>query len=495
NKIKLLEGFNFIEFRRKSKNPKIQFKIRTIRINDQIEDKNFHLPKDEKITHFYSAGAGEISLNGKGKLLIRKVEFINGKKNIHEKNIKAGFLSGTKKYSFSFQTLGFLQLSTISGHFNLVNYKFTENPQKKKVRISVLEEKPDIYIILIDACQASHLGVYGYWRNTSPNIDDFSKDSIVFENAYTNATFTRASVATIFTGFFPFRHKLWILTHKIRKGLFLLPEFLKKLDYRTAILTETANISRFFGFERGIDEYYKIYGKPWNNPKYYKNKMSKYFKLWIKMKGPLFTYVHFIAPHFPIIPPPPFLDMFKKKKSSHKENRLIIKLLEIEKIRSHFTPEEIEDVTADYDSTIRYVDSQVGKLFNSIKEKRSYESSLIIFTSDHGEALCEHGVWGHSKNVFEETSRIPLIVKFPAKMNLKGRIQKVTQLADIFPTIAEMFGKERKFDGQSLFESIAIKKVDDTFAFSISMQRPPSIGIRWRSWYYIIHQYNNKELL
>jgi arylsulfatase A-like enzyme len=223
--------------------------------------------------------------------------------------------------------------------------------------------------------------------------------------------------------------------------------------------------------------------------------MSKFFKLWIKMKGPLFTYVHFIAPHFPIIPPPPFLDMFKKKKSSHKEKRLIIKLRELRKIRSHFTPEEIEDVTADYDSTIRYIDSQVGKLFNSIKEKRSYESSLIIFTSDHGEALYEHGVWGHGKNVFEETSRIPLIVKFPAKMNLKGRIQKVTQLADIFPTIAEMFGKERKFDGQSLFESIAIKKVDDTFAFSISMQRPPSIGIRWRSWYYIIHQHNNKELL
>lgn len=494
-KIKLSRGFNFIEFRRKRKKPKIQFEIKTIRINDEIKDENFHLPEGEKITHFYSAGSGEISLNGKGKLLIRKVEFMNGKKTIHETNIKAGFLSGTKKYSIRFQALGFLQLSTISGHFDLIHYKFKENPRKKKAGIRVLDEKPDIYIILIDACQASHLGVYGYRRDTSPNIDNFSKDSIVFENAYTNATYTRASVATIFTGFVPYRHKLWVLTHKLRQGLFLLPEFLKKLDYRTAILTETANISDHFGFKQGIDTYYKIYAKPWNNPKYYKNKMSKFFALWIKTKGPLFTYVHFIAPHFPIIPPPPFLDMFKKKKSSQKEERLIIKLWELRKKRSHFSPEEVEDVTADYDSTIRFVDSQVGKMIDSIKEKRSYKSSLIIFTSDHGEALFEHGAWGHGKNVFEETSRIPLIVKFPAKMNLNGRIKKVTQLADIYPTIAEMFGKERNFDGQSLLKSIAIKKMDDTFAFSISMQKPSSIGIRWRSWFYILNQNNNQELL
>jgi len=152
-------------------------------------------------------------------------------------------------------------------------------------------------------------------------------------------------------------------------------------------------------------------------------------------------------------------------------------------------------VIDDYDSTIRYVDSEVGKLFETLKKMGVYDSSFIIFTSDHGEALYEHGTWGHGQNVYEETSRVPLIMKFPAKMKLKGRIERITQLADIFPTFAALFGEERYFDGQSLIESIKIKNKDDRFAFSITFGNPPSIGIRWRAWYYIIHLFNNQEQL
>jgi arylsulfatase A-like enzyme len=181
--------------------------------------------------------------------------------------------------------------------------------------------------------------------------------------------------------------------------------------------------------------------------------------------------------------------------STGNQVRMISKLKKLGEKGHKFTPEEIEDVIADYDSSIRYVDSEVGKLLKTLKKMELYDPSYIIFTSDHGEALYEHQVWGHGQNVYEETSRVPLIVKFPAEKKLKGRIERVTQLVDIFPTFAALFGIKRYFDGQSLLESIKIKKEDDRFAFSITFGNPPSIGIRWRSWYYIIHLYNNQEQL
>lgn len=487
----LLKGFNFIEFRKRGIS---QFKIKAVKIGNLTATETHHIPKGETITLFHPAGSGMISLKGKGRLHIRKVEFITGKKRISEKDIDAGFMSGAKNYSFDFQTLGFLQFSAETGEFDIIDYTYKRRIKKKKTFKKVLKQRPHIFIFVIDGCQASHLGIYGYQRNTSPNIDRFAADGVIFENAYANATFTRSSIATLFTGFFPHRHKLRILTNRLPKGLFMLPEFLKKMGYKTSILTEAGNISTFFGFAQGIDHYRKVFWR-WDDPRYLENHMFKFFNNWMKTKGPLFTYVHYRAPHLPIIPPPPFLDMFKKEKSKGEQNRVIFDLVKLMKKQHKFTPEEIEDVIADYDSSIRYADSEVGKLFKTLKKMELYDSSYILFTSDHGEALYEHGAWGHGQNVYEETSRVPLIVKFPAGKKLKGRIERITQLADIFPTFAALFGEKRYFDGQSLLESIKIKKEDDLFAFSTTFYKPPSIGIRWRAWYYIIHLLSNKEQL
>lgn len=493
----LSKGFNFIGFRQKGKS---QLKIKSIKIGGEtiketIKETDYHLSENEKLTLYHPTGTGTIRLTGKGKLLIKKVEFIDGQKQVSETMIE----ENTAAHAFNFRSMGFLQLSTIQGNFDIAGYSFNkkETPQKEGLTIDTkkfLEEKPHIFILLIDGCHAAHLGIYGYDRDTTPNIDAFSKDGVTFDNAYANATFTRSSVATIFTGFYPHRHKLRILTNRLPKGLFMLPEFMKKTGYKTALLTEAGNISKFFGFSQGVDHYRKIFRR-WDDPRYLENNTYKFFAEWLETKGPLFTYVHFRAPHFPIVPPPPFLDMYKEKKYGEKHDRLIFHLTELGDKGHIFTPEEVRDVIDDYDSTIRYVDDEVGKLVNKLKAENRYDSSMIIITSDHGEALYEHGFWGHGTTVYDETSRVPLLVKFPAAMNLKGRIKTVVQLADIFPTIAAMFGEKRFFDGRSLLEAMNIKEEDDTFAFSTSFGTPPSVGIRWRNWHYIIHQHDNSEEL
>jgi arylsulfatase A-like enzyme len=495
--ISLLKGFNFIEFRKAGKSI---FKIKTLKIGNQAVEEASHLAAGQSLSRFHRPGAGRIVLSGKGKVRIRLVEFIDGRKKSREKELEPGFLSSTVKYPFRFESPGFIKVSAVTGKFTVSDYTFAgkqEEPRTGAVAPGwVMKEKPGVHILLIDGCHADHLGVYGYHRDTSPQIDRFARDSVVFDNAIANATFTRSSVASIFTGFHPHRHKLRVLTNRLPKGLFMLPEFMQQKGYKTAILTEAGNISRFFGFGQGVDKYQKVFRR-WDDPRYLENNMYNFFCDWIKNPGPLFTYIHFRAPHFPIIPPPPFLDMYKEKEKQGipKKDRLILRLKQLAKEGHRFSAGEIKDVIDDYDSTIRFVDDEVGKLLDKLKEKKLYESSFVILTADHGEALYEHGYWGHGQNVYHETSRVPLIVKFPAQMKLKGRVERVTQLVDIFPTFAALFGEKRYFDGQSLLESLRVKKEDDTFGFSTSFGLPPSIGIRWRSWYYIIHLFNNGEEL
>lgn len=495
--IPLLKGFNFLEFRKTGESI---FKIKTLKIGSQAVQEAYHLAAGQSLSRFHSAGAGRIVLRGKGKLHIRLVEFIDGQKKNREKELEPGFLSSTVKYPFRFESPGFIRISAVTGKFTVNDYTFARKQVESRNGTPASEwvkkEKPGVHILLIDGCHADHLGVYGYYRDTSPHIDRLARDSVVFDNAYANATFTRSSVASIFTGFHPHRHKLRVLINRLPKGLFMLPEFMQKQGYKTTIFTEAGNISRFFGFAQGVDEYRKVFRR-WNDPRYLENNMYRFFCDWMKNPGPLFTYVHFRAPHFPIIPPPPFLDMYKEKKKRGipDKDRLIMRLTQLGKEGHKFSPGEVKDVTDDYDSTIRFVDNEVGKLLDKLKQEGRYESSFIIFTSDHGEALYEHGYWGHGHNVYPETCRVPLIVKFPTQMKLKGRVERLTQLVDIFPTFTALFGEKRYFDGQSLLDSIAVKKEDDTFAFSTTFGLPPSISIRWRSWFYIIHLFNNEEEL
>ncbi len=491
--VKLLKGFNFLEFRR---NGKGSFKIKSISIGRK-EGKNIvHLREGEEMVHFYPEGKGEIKFSGRGKLAIEKVEFINGEKKIEKAEIgSSSIFPGSYVYSFRFKTLGFVKISAVTGKLNITEYIFKKKVTEPYKETNRIEGLPNVFIFLIDGCHTDHLGIYGYKRDTSPVIDEFAGDGVIFENAYANATFTRSSVASIFTGYYPHRHKLRLLTNKLPKGLFMISEFFKEFGYKTSILTEAGNISRVFGFAQGVYNYFKAFYK-WDDHRYLENNIIKAFSRRISEQGPIFSYLHFRAPHFPIIPPPPFLDMYGKKERAPGEIRMIFRLGKLGKQGHVFSEDEINDVINDYDSSIRYVDDQLGKLINSLKKKNLYDSSFIIFTSDHGEAVFEHGVWGHGHNVYNETTRVPLIIKFPKEMGLKGkRIKRITQLVDIFPTFAGLFGKERFFDGESIFRSIEKGVLDDRFAFSTSFGAPPSLGIRWRNWYYIIELYNNNEEL
>jgi hypothetical protein len=424
---------------------------------------------------------------------ITEMHFRDGNPSPRVSERKAGFLSGRTLHTFSFDQPGYLAAAVESGGFNVCGYSFSpkviERPPAAK---AALPKDPDIFIFLIDACQAKHLGTYGYSRPTSPNIDGFAREAVVFENAYANASFTRSSVATLFTGLYPETHKVRILKNKLPEELLTLPVYLKGKGYRTSLFTSTGNVSDSMGFARGIDDYLSFIGE-WRRG--HERAIPREFRSWLSYPGPLFSYVHYMEPHLPIIPPPPYRGMFTNSKMGSSAWRVTGNSQELIDAEHPLAPGEIKTVVDNYDSAIAFVDGEVGKLLQSLREKGLYENSLIVILSDHGESLYEHGQWGHGSLVYEETAHVPLVVKFPAAMNLKGRVRTVVELADVFPTVLDIFGQRLPLDGKSLLDAATIGQENDNIAVCCSFYASPDFGLRWRQWYDIFNMGTGRETL
>jgi arylsulfatase A-like enzyme len=483
-KVSLNRGRNFLEF---SKRNEDRLSVRRVAVEGAGEGPASHLLQGESVTLFLNPGRGRIDWKGSGALTIERRESDSGRLSPVRTSSQTRFLSKTIQHEFEMATPGVLAVTVDSGHFNVSRFVYEENPSPPAPeRTRPLESDPSIFILLADACQAAHLGVYGYHRQTSPRIDEFARDAVVFENAYANASFTRSSVFSLLTGQLPETNSVNNLTRVAESGLPVIPEFLKAKGYRTSIFTSAVTISPAFGFTKGIDDYFQ-YLNALEKTSERKIDLDR-FGSWLQNQGPLFSYIHFIEPHLPIVAPPPFLDMFAgpgAQKGLPPEKRLISLLQNSAGKKRPYTPEEIQSIKDDYDATIAYVDSEIGKALDHIRNAGLYEESLIIVLSDHGEAMSEHGAWGHANNVFEETTHVPLLVKFPASMGLRGRIARLVQLTDIYPTILEILGRDIALTGKSLLDAVRNPGIDDAMPVSQSISEIAQFGMRWRHWYYI----------
>ena len=148
----------------------------------------------------------------------------------------------------------------------------------------------------------------------------------------------------------------------------------------------------------------------------------------------------------------------------------------------------------DYDSTIAYVDSEIGRALGHVKKAGLYDESLIVILADHGEAMYEHKAWGHSSNVFEETTHVPLLVKFPASMNLerpgpKGRPADGS-LSHPDGPVRTARRPSRQEPARGHREACGSTTRAPS---SQSITEVAQFGMRWRHWYYIISLITGRE--
>lgn len=307
--------------------------------------------------------------------------------------------------------------------------------------------KPNVIIYLIDALRADHLGCYGYETATSPNIDALAKDAILFENAIAQSSWTRTSVASIFTGLYPKTHGVKSENDALPSEATTLAEILRAAGYRTAAFVANSTVGKPFGFNQGfVDSVYF----DWK----LSDAVNKQAFAWLEAKThkqPFFLYVHTIDPHAPYGPPRDFREQFAAGVRSIDIGSVSnIKKLHQKKIP--VTQTLIADLVSLYDAEIAFNDHNFGSLMKELRKNELYEETLIIFVSDHGEQFYEHEAWEHTTSLHREVLHVPLMIKLPSSGTGGQRIAKQAQHIDILPTILDYLGLDipTQVEGRSL---------------------------------------------
>jgi arylsulfatase len=307
---------------------------------------------------------------------------------------------------------------------------------------------------MVDTLRARELGVYGTQITKTPAIDAFAAESELFERATSPAPSTRASIASLMTGVSPAVHGVESGLHGLLEGteaLIRLPELLRAAGYLTAALVANPNVDPAFGFQRGFDVYKRLYRlpeiqrPPSSLDLTYTAPMMvdevKQFLQTLPAEQPFFLFVLTIDPHGPYTPPPPYDSMYDARAAGG-DTGMMKNLLDIDRQLEAGEPAALELPLALYRGEVSYGDLAFGQFMNWLKSRELLDDTVVVFTSDHGEAFAEHGNRGHGKTIYQETIHIPLIIRQPKFFAPDKRNRANVDLTDLSTTIVGLAGAE-----------------------------------------------------
>lgn len=294
---------------------------------------------------------------------------------------------------------------------------------------------PNVILVTVDTLRADRLGCYGNSSVETPTMDALARDGVLFTHAVAQVPLTAPSHAAILTGTYPTWNGMRDWTDPgLRTDVRTLAEVFKSHGYTTAAFVSAFVLDSMWGLNRGFDHY-----DDWFDAQEYKlAKRQSLERLggktvdrtiaWLRSRGPgpFFLWLHLYDPHAPYRPPEPFKSRYDGRP---------------------------------YDGEVAYTDQQVGRFTQFLKERDLYASSLILLTSDHGEALGEHQEQEHGFFIYNSSVHVPLLVKLPAGSGPAQRtIAQVVNTVDIAPTLVQFCGFPSAdlgtFQGQSLLTLI-----------------------------------------
>jgi arylsulfatase A-like enzyme len=325
-------------------------------------------------------------------------------------------------------------------------------------------EKPNVILISIDTLRADHLGCYGYERKTSPHIDELASDGVAFLNTYASSPWTLPSHISLLTSLHGVNHQVRYENDSMDPSILTLADVLRSYHYYCAALTGGGFVSAKYGFSKGFNSYSDEGGVLRQDSAEHLYHAALRWLEREKDKG-FFLFLHTFQPHSPYACPSPYKSMFLEENSRWRHLDLMSYLGGMPGIFKELPLEERLNIIGLYDGEIRYTDERfVGPLIAALKDLDLYDRTMIIFTSDHGEEFFEHHGWGHGHSLYDESLKVPLIIKFPGSRFKGDRIPDIVSLVDVFPTVLEELGITRSgftIDGRSLLPLVTGKEKGD----------------------------------
>jgi arylsulfatase A-like enzyme len=303
-------------------------------------------------------------------------------------------------------------------------------------------------LISVDTLRADHLELYGYERRTMPELTAWAKrEAVVFERAVAQAPWTLPSHVSMLTGLDALAHG--VNYHRpAPEGLLLLPEILYARGYRTLAVTGGAYLDPQFGLAQGFERYHYFRGEE------YQDELDQGLAValaWLREAAaePFFFFFHTYDVHEPYYAREPFYAWFAggaepypavvtrelpvRRELAFQARREMA----FQRGEGDGAPPEPHRVRAMYDSGIAHTDRGVRRLLSTLEELGVADRTVVVFTSDHGEALGEHGLAGHG-DLHDHTVLVPLIVKLPGREAAGSRIAEQVRSMDIVPTLLDL---------------------------------------------------------
>ena len=301
----------------------------------------------------------------------------------------------------------------------------------------------NVLLLTIDTLRADHLGTYGYSRNTSPRLAALGREGTVFEQAYTYWPKTRGSFVALLTG------RRASQTGYSKSHPFLLEmnptlaSVLKAAGYASAAVVDNPNLAASLGYAKGFDAYRETFEEATLPSEM--DRTRAITEAGVKFLGearpdrPFLLWLHYVNPHAPYTPPPPFDTAFLDAAAAAGPHLKVVKDYHGGIPYQWAVPgqDRLGYYVAQYDGEIATVDQEVGKVVDALKASAVRDQTLLLLTSDHGESLGEHDYFfDHGEDLFDPSLRIPLIVRLPGAPPGQ-RSDLLASTLDIVPTILD----------------------------------------------------------
>ena len=306
--------------------------------------------------------------------------------------------------------------------------------------------------------RARSFGAYGYPRETTPEIDRLASEGVVFERVYTPAVYTLGAMSSVWTSQYPDRHHSEVsFSARLPKDRLTLAELLSAQGVHTAGFVANAVAGqalrlrpRLLRVPRGVPHARQprrrvppgAAGLAAAEPRPSLLRLRPLPRAALSRTTPSRRSTRASGP------------TARSRRPSRRDSGFF---QDVNQGRRPFSEEEREHLVRLYDGNLAFADQEVGAIVRALEAEGLLERTVVIVAADHGEELLEHGWIGHNVHVFEPSVRVPLIVRFPKGTGpTKRRVPALSDLLDVAPTIADVFGvlgkggSDREFQGRSL---------------------------------------------
>jgi arylsulfatase A-like enzyme len=321
----------------------------------------------------------------------------------------------------------------------------------QRVRSAEPSAPRNVLLIAIDTLRADHTSAYGYERDTTPALARLAEAGVRFDRAYAPSSWTKPSVASIFTGQYPHRHGLNFVLATLPASAETLAERLASAGFATAGVVSHNFVDAENGFDQGFEMFdsAEAGGHSHESTAGVTKRARAYLERLRAAGRPFFLFVHYFDPHYEYRRHPQY--GFAAESVGRLRGGEDIR--DLRDMQPSLDADEVTFLEDVYDEEIRFTDAGIGELLDALEALGLADDTLVVVTADHGEELLERGWLGHTRTLYEEVVRVPFIVRARASAAAGRVVTTPVSLVSLAPTILDYAGvdaPDADFQGPSL---------------------------------------------